>query len=171
MIAVCGECSGPSLVRFPFKAIAAMAVNRVIGVGNKLPWHFPEDFKWFKRTTTGHVVVMGRKTYESIGRPLPNRTTIVISRSTTPIAGVIVAHSLSEIDVGQPPLAGREVFICGGAQIYEIALPLCSDLFLTLVKKSVEGDAYFPPFEDAFTLVDTVLQTSEFDILHYRRRQ
>ena len=65
----------------PFQAIAAMSLNRVIGAGNKIPWHLPEDFKWFKATTTGHVIVMGRKTFESIGKPLPNRTTIVLSRA------------------------------------------------------------------------------------------
>src|SRR5579862_4357184 len=108
-----------------FKAIAAMSENRVIGQGNKIPWHLPEDFKWFKRMTTGQVIVMGRKTYESIGKPLPNRTTLVLSRSPREISGVRVISSLAEIDLAHET---REVYICGGAEIYAQALPLCSDL-------------------------------------------
>ena len=154
----------------PFKAIAAMSLNRVIGAGNRIPWHLPEDFKWFKKTTTGHVIVMGRKTFESIGKPLPNRTTIVFTRSLAPIPGVRTIADLSQIDQADPALAGREIFICGGAQLYQQALPLCSDLYLTLVQRVVEGDTFFPPFEDQFELAEEVLDRSEFKILHYRRR-
>src|SRR5215831_377967 len=136
----------------PFKAIAAMSLNRVIGAGGKIPWHLPEDFKWFKKMTTGHVIVMGRKTYESIGKPLPNRTTIVLSRSHMKINGVRVIVDLKELNSLEPELAGREIFVCGGAQVYQHALPMCSDLYLTLVKRNVEGDTYFPAFEDRFTL-------------------
>ena len=152
----------------PFKSIAAMSLNRVIGAGNKIPWHLPEDFKWFKATTTGHVIVMGRKTFESIGKPLPNRTTIVLSRSAWSHPGVTTVNSLEEII---PMVAGRQAFICGGAQIYEQALPLCSDLFLTLVKREVAGgDAFFPPFENQFELAEEIRDTPEFKILHYRRK-
>jgi len=126
-----------------------MSLNRVIGAGNKIPWHLPEDFKWFKQKTTGHVIVMGRKTFESIGRPLPNRETIVLARSQFSHPGV-------------------NVFICGGAQVYAQALPLCSDLFLTLVKREVEGDAFFPPFEDRFRLIEEINDCPQFKILHYR---
>ena len=132
-----------------FKAIAAMSENRVIGAGNKIPWHLPEDFRWFKERTTGQVIVMGRKTFESIGRALPNRETVVLSRAGFAHPGVRTVGSLAEID---PAREAREVFICGGAQIYEQALPLCSDLFLTVVQREVEGDAFFPKFED-FELV------------------
>jgi dihydrofolate reductase len=150
-----------------FKAIAAMSLNRVIGAGNKIPWHLPEDFKWFKQLTTGHVIVMGRKTFESIGKPLPNRETIVLSRSQFSYPGVRTISELSAID-----LAGesREVFICGGAQVYAQALPLCSDLYLTFVKREVEGDTFFPPFEDKFELVEEMRDTPEFRILHYGRK-
>jgi dihydrofolate reductase len=150
-----------------FIAIAAMSLNRVIGVGNRIPWHLPEDFKWFRQMTTGHVLVMGRKTFESIGRPLPGRTTIVLSRLAFSHPGVTTVRSLDEV---QPWVAGRRVFICGGAQIYEQALPLCSDLYLTLVNRVVEGDAFFPPFEDRFELVEVVLERPEFSIRHYRNR-
>jgi dihydrofolate reductase len=154
----------------PFKVIAAMSLNRVIGAGNRIPWHLPEDFKWFKKMTTGQVIVMGRKTFESIGKPLPNRTTIVLTRSPQPIAGVRTISDLSQLSQVDPALAGREIFICGGAQLYQQALPLCSDLYLTLVQRVVEGDTLFPPFEDQFELVEEVLDRPDFKILHYRVR-
>ena len=150
-----------------FKAIAAMSENRVIGRGNQIPWHLPEDFKWFKKMTTGQVIVMGRKTFESIGRPLPNRATIVLSRSQFFHPGVQTVADLRRIDLANET---RAVFICGGAQVYAQALPLCSDLYLTLVKRVVDGDAFFPPFEDRFELVEEILDRPEFKILHYRNR-
>jgi dihydrofolate reductase len=150
-----------------FKAIAAMSLNRVIGGGNRIPWHLPEDFKWFKQMTSGHIVVMGRKTFESIGKPLPNRTTIVLSRSQFQHPGVQTIRCLQEL---APLVAGHQVFFCGGAQVYEQALPLCSDLYLTLVKQTVEGDTFFPPFEDRFGLVGEIRDTLEFKILHYRNQ-
>ena len=151
----------------PFKAIAAMSLNRVIGAGNRIPWHLPEDFKWFKKMTTGNVVVMGRKTFESIGKPLPNRETIVLSRSEFSHPGVQVVRNLDDL---ARFVAGREVFIAGGAEIYQQALPQCSDLYLTLVKREVAGDAFFPPFEDSFELVETLQDNADFQILHYRNR-
>ena len=149
-----------------FKAIAAMSLNRVIGRGNQIPWHLPEDFKWFKQMTTGHIIVMGRKTFESIGRPLPNRETIVISRTGFHHPDVRTVSSLDQIN---PANETREVFICGGAQIYEQALPKCSDLYLTLVKREVEGDTFFPPFETEFTAVKTIADHPDFKIVHYGR--
>ena len=150
-----------------FKAITAMSENRVIGAGGKIPWHLPEDFKWFKRMTSGQVIVMGRKTFESIGKPLPNRTTIVLSRSQFSHPGVQTVSDLSRIDLANET---RGVFICGGTQVYGQALPLCSDLYLTLVKRVVEGDAFFPPFEDWFELVEEILDRPDFKILRYRNR-
>lgn len=150
-----------------FKAIAAMSLNRVIGAGNQIPWHLPEDFKWFKQMTTGHVIVMGRKTFESIGKPLPNRETIVLSRGDFTFPGVRVVRKLNEVE---SLTIGKEVFICGGAQVYQQALPLCSDVYLTLVKREVSGDAFFPPFEAQFELAGEICDTPEFKILHYRRK-
>jgi dihydrofolate reductase len=152
-----------------FKAIAAMSENRVIGQGGRIPWHLPEDFKWFKQMTTGQVVVMGRKTFQSIGKVLPNRTTIVLSRENFSHSGVITAPDLSKVDWNEPDLAGRKVFICGGAEIYAQTLSSCSDLYLTLVKRVVEGDTFFPPFENQFELAQELLDQPEFKILHYRR--
>jgi len=150
----------------PFKAIAAMAENRVIGHGNKIPWHLPEDFKWFKQTTTGHVLVMGRKTFESIGRPLPGRETIVLTRGAWSHPGVKTAAGLDSLRLVSDD--ARTVFICGGAQVYAQALPLCSDLYLTRVKRTVEGDTLFPPFENLFEFVEVLLEKPEFTVVHYR---
>ncbi len=150
-----------------FKAIAAMSLNRVIGAGNKIPWHLPEDFKFFKQTTMGHVLVMGRKTFESIGKPLPGRETLVLSRSDWSHPGARTVASLDEVASLAP---GRTVFICGGAEIYRQALPLSAELYLTLVKCEVEGDAFFPPFEGQFELAEELRDTPDFKILHYRNR-
>ncbi len=84
-----------------------MSLNRVIGAGNRIPWHLPEDFRWFKQMTTGQVIIMGRKTFESIGRPLPNRTTIVLTRQPRPIPGVLTVSGLDQIDTANPAVAGR----------------------------------------------------------------
>src|SRR6266478_2054621 len=151
------------------KAIAAMSLNRVIGAGNRIPWHLPDDFKWFKQMTTGHIIVMGRKTFETIGKPLPDRTTIVLTSSAEPIAGVQTISGLKQIEAISAAAAGREVFICGGAQVYQQALPLCSELYLTLIKRVVEGDTFFPPFEDRFELVEDLREEAEFRISHYRQ--
>jgi dihydrofolate reductase len=146
-----------------------MSLNRVIGNANTIPWRLPEDFKWFKKMTTGQVIVMGRKTFESIGKPLPNRTTVVLTRSAENIPGVLTASSLDRLPLTSPELIGREIFICGGAQIYAHALERCSDLYLSLVQRTVAGDTFFPAFEDQFELVDTLLTFPEFKVLHYRR--
>lgn len=185
-----------------FKAIAAMSLNRVIGAGNKIPWHLPEDFKWFKRMTSGNVVVMGRKTFESLGKPLPDRLNVILTRhpillrrnhpdifgQTTlgtraralrrtfqlalPRFGarteIRLQRQLLRLD---PEEFATDVFICGGADIYAQALPLCSDLYLTQVKREVAGDAFMPRFEDQFTLAAEVRDTPEFKILHYRHRK
>ena len=151
-----------------FKAIAAMSENRVIGRGNEIPWHIPEDFKWFKETTMGHVLVMGRRTFESIGKALPGRETMVLTRGEFSHPDVTVIRSLDEV---VPKLEGRTAFIAGGAQIYEQALPRCSDLFLTLVKREVEGDVFFPDFENYFEEVAVLREEAEFRIIHYRNHE
>jgi len=150
--------------------IAAIAEDGTIGNAGKIPWHISDDLKRFKRLTLGHPVIMGRKTFESIGKPLPNRTTIVLTRSPNPIPGVRTISDLSQLSVTAPAPGGQEIFICGGAQVYQLALPLCSDLYLTLVQRVVEGDTLFPPFEADFELVAEVMQRPEFKILHYRAR-
>jgi dihydrofolate reductase len=150
------------------KAIAAMSLNRVIGRGGQIPWHLPEDFRWFKKVTSGHVVLMGRKTFASLGKPLPNRTNIVLTRGGE-IPGVLTLADLRSFD---PEAFGpKEVFVIGGAEIYAQLLPLCSDLYLSVVQREVEGDAFFPPFEEDFELVEKPLVQPEFVVEHYRRRR
>jgi len=151
----------------PLRAIAAMSLNRVIGAGGRLPWHLPEDFRWFQQVTWGGTLVMGRRTFESIGRPLPGRTTVVLSRAGFAFPGVRTVGSLEALaDLALP----EPVFICGGAQVYALALPQCGELYLTLVRREVAGDTFFPPFEADFELVARLRETPEFSILHYRRR-
>ena len=152
----------------PFKAIAAMSLNRVIGSANTIPWYLPKDFEWFKQTTMGHVLVMGRKTFESIARPLPGREMIVLTRSAEPIPGVRTIGDLDALDQ-ENDFGGRTIFICGGAEVYAQALGQCSDLFLTLVKREVEGDAFFPEFEPMFDAGEMLSQSVDFEIRHYRR--
>ena len=147
------------------KAIAAMSLNRVIGRAGQIPWHIPEDFQWFKKMTSGHVVLMGRKTYESLGKPLPNRTNVVLTRRGG-IAGVTVVHDLA--DLSESRYAPLEIFVIGGAEIYSQLLPRCTDLYLSVVQREVAGDAFFPAFEDRWELIDVPMRHAEFEVRHYR---
>lgn len=134
----------------PFGIVVAMASNRVIGIENRLPWRLPNDLKYFKRRTLGHPVMMGRLTFESIGRPLPGRHNIVITRQKSwSHDGVSVAHSLEEaLLVAQSgPYGDQQPLLIGGAQLYEQALPDCHTLYLTEVQAEVPGDAFFPELE------------------------
>ncbi|MFT3829399.1 MAG: dihydrofolate reductase [Opitutaceae bacterium] len=151
-----------------FVAIVAMAENRVIGVGNQLPWHLPEDFKWFKQQTLGKTLLMGRKTFESIGRPLPGRTTLVLSRSARAIPGVTVMPSLEAISTAAPQAV--EIMVCGGAEIYALTRSRWAEVFVTRVKRTIAGgDAFFPEFEADFAPPEVIRDTPEFTILHYRK--
>ena len=125
--------------------IVAIAENGVIGDNNSLLWNIREDMRRFRTTTSGHPVVMGRKTYDSIGRPLPKRTNVVITRSDISIEGCQVVHSLEEAISLFPQ--DEEIFIIGGAQIYEQALPLADRLYLTVVHRAYEGDTSFPSLD------------------------
>lgn len=132
--------------------ICAMDENMVIGSNNSLPWHLPEDLKYFKRTTMGSCIIMGRKTYESIGRPLPGRTNIIVTRSRdyeVENARVVdcltdaieLAETISFID------GSEEAFVIGGAELYKHALPFVDRMHLTMVHAEVDGDTYFPDFD------------------------
>ena len=125
--------------------LAAVGANLVIGRGGDMPWHLPEDLAHFKATTIGHTMVMGRKTYDTIGRALPGRRTVVITRQQDWHApGAEVAHSLAEALA----LAGpTEVFIIGGSEVYRQAMPFANQMMLTEIEQSPEGDAFFPAFE------------------------
>jgi len=124
--------------------IAAMSRNRIIGAGGTLPWNIPADMRRFRELTLGHAVIMGRKTFESIGHPLHGRKNIIISRqSGYSSAGTLVAGSLSE--ALQLAKGDSEIFICGGAEVYAQAFPFAERIYLTHIDLVIEGDAQFPP--------------------------
>jgi dihydrofolate reductase len=126
--------------------IVAMAKNRTIGVNNTLPWRCPEDLKHFKALTMGHHMIMGRKTFDSIGKPLPGRTTVVVTRDKgLKIEGCLIAHSLQE--AVELCAGDAEAFIVGGADIYSQSLQLADTLYITEIQQDVEGDAHFPEFD------------------------
>ena len=176
--------------------IVAMTPERVIGRGGDLPWHLPEDLKFFKRTTSGHPIVMGRKTYESIGRPLPGRQNIVLTRDVewappdvasrhyvdqaptqvieaaeesaqSPHEQVALVHNPH--DLPAIPLIDSHVFVIGGAQIYKLFLPLLDDLLVTWVYHTHEGDTFFPEFDAQFPRHEVVEHHDDFEIRHYTR--
>lgn len=143
----------------PLALMVAMAKNRCIGINNTLPWHLPEDLKHFKQTTTGKPVIMGRKTYDSIGRPLPKRTNIVITRNASwQTEGVEVAGSLaSAIELARlsaQTTGAEEAVIMGGQQIYTEALSgdasKVTRLYITRVHADIDGDAFFPYFDESY---------------------
>lgn len=124
--------------------IVAVAQNGVIGRDNQLIWHLPNDLKLFKKLTTGHPIMMGRKTFESIGKPLPNRTSIVITRNTDwHFEGVIVVTSVEEAIIAAQNTDADEAFVIGGAEIYRLFAPYAHKIYLTEVRADFEGDAYF----------------------------
>ena len=132
--------------------IVAVAHNRVIGVGDRIPWRLPEDMKHFKQTTTGHPIIMGRKTWESFPkRPLPDRTNIVITRNSAFTAeGATLVPSLDEaIETAQQSPGNEETFVIGGAQVYAQALPLVDRMYMTEVDSAFDGDVLFPEYPSA----------------------
>lgn len=145
------DLTSPMKPETPIAMIAALSRNRVIGVGNRLPWYLPEDLKRFKSLTLGKPLVMGRKTFESIGRPLPGRLNIVITRDRHyHREGIRVCHSLDEAlqlaDHQAMIDAAAEIMVMGGGEIYRQALPVADRLQLTEVDVEIEGDAFFPDF-------------------------
>lgn len=127
--------------------ICAIASNRAIGKNNQLLWHIKKDFQHFKEKTLGHVIVMGQKTYESIGKPLPGRTTVVISNNLTfAPEGVTVTRSIKEGLEKAMELEKEEVFICGGASIYAQTIDLADKLYLTVIEKEFDADTFFPEY-------------------------
>lgn len=128
--------------------IVAVAENGVIGNNNQLIWHLPNDLKQFKRLTTGHCIIMGRKTFDSIGKPLPNRSSIIISRNVDfQIEGCITVTSLENAISEAKKIETEEAFIIGGAEIYRLALPIVDKIYLTEVHHAYEGDTFFPTID------------------------
>ena len=159
-----------------FKAIVAMAGNRVIGRDGDLPWRLPEDLKWFKKLTLGHPILMGRKTMESIGRPLPKRRNLVLSRSLdTAPEGFELLRDIAELDTLVDESANGNtdaaVFVIGGAEIFRLLFPRCDEVYLSHVFEPHEGDTFLPPFEDDFALAEVLATYPEFELRRYRRKR
>ncbi len=150
----------------PLRAIAAMSLNRVIGKDGKIPWHIPEDFKWFKTKTTGQAVLMGRKTYQSLGRPLPHRRNLVVTRGLISNPEVEIIPDLAAFRPEDYPC---DIWVIGGAEIYRQLLDQCEELYLSIIPRVIDGDVFFPEFEDRFELVGTVLSHPDFEVKQYRR--
>ena len=150
------------------KAIAAASLNRVIGKDGDLPWRLPEDLKWFKKITSGHAILMGRKTWESLGRPLPNRRNLVLSRSLKATDGMEVLHSLEEVN--NLDLKG-DIFVIGGGELYRQLLPDCTELYLTTVLRELpDGDVFFPEHEHLFEPIETLAETEDFILRRWERK-
>ncbi len=150
-------------------AIVAMTVDRVIGQNGSLPWHLPEDLAFFKRTTSGSPVVMGRKTYESIGRPLPKRRNIVLTRDAAwSAAGVEVIHAPEEL-ASLPDLADR-VFIIGGSEVYAAFLAQTDELLVSHVFAAYDGDTFFPEFENDFPVSELLESHATFEVRRWSRQ-
>jgi len=149
--------------------IAAVARNRTIGKDGRLPWHIPEDLRRFKRLTTGHAVLMGRKTFASLGRPLPNRRNVVVT--ATPIPGI---ETYTSIDDALRALSNEElVYAIGGERVFAAVLDRADELQLTLVDRAVEGDAFFPPYEHLLGRDFTQTESEEhegFSFITYVRK-
>jgi dihydrofolate reductase len=152
------------------KAIVAMTRKRVIGKNNQIPWCLRGEQRWFKEVTMGHSILMGRKTFESIGKPLPGRHNLVVTRSGN-FAGVDLVRNLQTFNPALYEADGKEIFVIGGAEIYGALLVRCDTIYVTIVKEEYAGDAYFPEFESQFEISETIRETPEFDIFCYRRRR
>ncbi|MCB1096114.1 MAG: dihydrofolate reductase [Verrucomicrobiae bacterium] len=146
-----------------------MASNRIIGKAGTLPWHLPEDLKLFKQLTFGHPIIMGRRTWESLGRPLPGRLNIVISRSLS-MADATGATLLSDIRELEHMKLDGDAFLIGGGQLYDALFPACSSLYLTYVFDPYEGDTKLPEFEHLFALKKTLTSTDAFEQRFYLRK-
>ncbi|MDR2512827.1 MAG: dihydrofolate reductase [Puniceicoccales bacterium] len=157
----------------PLSAIAAIADNNVIGNANSLPWRLPEDLRFFKKTTLGHVLIMGRKTYESIGHPLPGREIVVLTRNRAaqPSLSHEALHYAQHWEEIFAIAPGKKLFLAGGAQLYAQALPWCHELFLTHIHKNPEGDAFFPEYTQWFDEGELLEQGANYAIRHHRRKR
>lgn len=146
-------------------AIVAMDPNRLIGANGELPWHLPEDLKFFKKTTLDHPILMGRKTFESIGRPLPKRRNIVLTRDKKwNHEGAETIHSAVQIS----QMKGR-IFIIGGAEIYKALAPMITEWLVSHIKKTYEGDTHLAPFEENFSEIEIIEEYETFIVKKYQR--
>lgn len=154
---------------FPYKAIVAVSQNGVIGKNGDLPWRLPGDLKWFKKITMGHIVLMGRKTWESLPFALPGRKNWVLSRSGNPQEGMDIIRSTDEI---LPKLqAGEQIFVIGGGEIYAHCLSKCSEIYITEVLQTIQGgDAFFPDYKQDFVPIETLDENEDFILRRWSRK-
>ncbi len=151
-----------------FTGVVAMAADRAIGINQSIPWRLPEDMKLFKRLTMGHPILMGRRTWESLGRPLPGRQSIVLTRDTSFTAeGATVIHSVDEL--AGLELMDREVMVIGGAQIYAHLLPKMQKLYVSEVQGEYAADTWFPEFAHHFLRSTPVEQFDGFRLVLYEK--
>lgn len=148
--------------------IVAMTKDHVIGKDNDMPWHLPEDLKLFKEKTSGHIIAMGRKTYESIGRPLPNRENFVITRSGKDIEGCKVFSSVEEC-LKAAKEYDKKLFFIGGGQIYADVVDMVDELHISYVKEDYEGDTYFPKFDKSRWEIAEAIDFEGFEYVRYTR--
>jgi len=147
--------------------IVAMTAERVIGNNGDLPWHLPADLKFFKKTTLNSPVVMGRKTFDSIGRPLPKRHNIVITRDERwSHPGVSVIHSPADLEKVE---CDSEIFIIGGGEVYDLFMPFMNELIVTHISDSFKGDAFFPEYVNSFPHVKIIQNDVDFTIKSHKR--
>ncbi|MCY3683867.1 MAG: dihydrofolate reductase [Gemmatimonadetes bacterium] len=150
--------------------IAAMDKNRVIGRDNQMPWHISEESKHFRRTTTGHVLLVGRKTYQSWGgKPLPDRLHVIVSRTLPDTKGVDVCRSLEEA-IEKARSYDREVFICGGGEIYRALLSKADQMILSYIDGEYAGDEYFPEFDENEWTISKKEPHDQFTVVYYERK-
>lgn len=149
--------------------IAAMTRKRVIGKSNRLPWRIKEEMDNFRKLTIGNVVVMGRKTFESIGKPLADRKNIIISRTGIDAEGIDVCPTIDE-GLKKAEKYGKEIFIIGGASIYEQTISIADKMYISYIKREYEGDAYFPEFNQKEWDIERKEDYNEFELVVYRRK-
>ncbi len=151
-----------------FTGVVAMAADRAIGLNNTMPWRLSEDLKLFKRLTLGHPILMGRKTWQSLGRPLPGRQNIVLTRDTEFAAeGATIIHHIAELE--QLELTDSEVMVIGGAQIYALMLPYMRGIYVSEVHGKWQADTYFPPFREHFPQRKVLEHFEGFDSVLYTK--
>ncbi len=143
------------------RIIAAMSLNGVIGLNNNIPWQIPEELKFFRSMTINSTVLMGRKTFQSIGRLLPNRKNVILTHSELILDDATIIHSIEEIF----DLSGTgTIWICGGASIYQILLPACRELYLSIIHKNYHGDTFFPDYKTFFGAEQTIYSGQLFHV-------
>ena len=149
--------------------IVGLTKKRIIGKNNDLPWKISDDLKNFKKHTNNKTIIMGRKTYESIGRPLPNRNNIVISRTMQPKENLTIATSIEDA-IEKAKQFNQDIFIIGGSTIYEKFLPIVDKLYLSWIKQDYDGDTYFPEFNLEDWQEESKEAFDEFDFIIYKRK-